>query len=312
MDTKKIGLFLKELRKEKGLTQEQLAEILLVSGRTISRWETGSNMPDLSLLIQIADFYGVEIKDILNGERKSEIMDKELKETLSKVADYSKLEKEKAMKTGNTAFGFIFVVCAVMIVIQLITLGDLFIVAGETVTLLLGGLTYIGIILYYGVWETGSRFKSTPAQDALISVVLSGIFSVAYTFCLIRLGANTTQTVHAAILFFIGIAILSFAILRLLAYINSKRKNKIIHQTKNVNTVEPVSIFTADGTMQADMVIDALKRNGIAAYKQDVCDASFSSMRYGMGRGIDDRVLVFVANEKADDAIKVISELKLF
>lgn len=41
MDTKKIGAFLKELRKEKGLTQEALAEILFVSGRTVSRWETG-------------------------------------------------------------------------------------------------------------------------------------------------------------------------------------------------------------------------------------------------------------------------------
>ena len=97
MDTKKIGEFLKELRKEKGLTQEQLAEILLVSGRTVSRWETGTNMPDLSVLIQMAEFYGVEIKEILDGERKSEIMDKELKETLSKVADYNKLEKKKVM-----------------------------------------------------------------------------------------------------------------------------------------------------------------------------------------------------------------------
>ena len=95
MDTMKIGEFLKELRKEKGLTQEQLAEILLVSGRTVSRWETGTNMPDLSVLIQMAEFYGVEIKEILDGERKSEIMDKELKETLSKVADYNKLEKKK-------------------------------------------------------------------------------------------------------------------------------------------------------------------------------------------------------------------------
>lgn len=69
MDTKKIGEFLKELRKEKGLTQEQLAEILLVSGRTVSRWETGTNMPDLSVLIQMAEFYGVEIKEILDGER---------------------------------------------------------------------------------------------------------------------------------------------------------------------------------------------------------------------------------------------------
>ena len=96
MDTKKIGEFLKVLRKEKGLTQEQLAESLLVSGRTVSRWETGMNMPDLSVLIQMAEFYDVEVKEILDGERKSEIMDKELKETLSKVADYNKLEKEKA------------------------------------------------------------------------------------------------------------------------------------------------------------------------------------------------------------------------
>lgn len=84
MDTKKIGEFLKVLRKERGLTQEQLAEILLVSGRTISRWETGTNMPDLSILIKMAEFYNVEVKEILDGERKSENMDKELKETLSK------------------------------------------------------------------------------------------------------------------------------------------------------------------------------------------------------------------------------------
>lgn len=50
MDAKKIGTFLRELRKEKGLTQEQLAEVLHVSGRTVSRWETGTNMPDLSSL----------------------------------------------------------------------------------------------------------------------------------------------------------------------------------------------------------------------------------------------------------------------
>ena len=55
MDTKKIGAFLKQCRKENNLTQEQLAEKFGVSARTVSRWETGSNMPDLvywlSLLI---------------------------------------------------------------------------------------------------------------------------------------------------------------------------------------------------------------------------------------------------------------------
>ena len=56
MDQVKIGNFLKKLRKEKGITQEQLAEILNVSGRTVSRWETGNNMPDISILVDIGDY----------------------------------------------------------------------------------------------------------------------------------------------------------------------------------------------------------------------------------------------------------------
>ena len=117
MDLKKIGLFLKELRREKGITQEQVAEVFGVSGRTVSRWETGTNMPDLSILIQIADYYDVDLKEILNGERKRKDMDKEEKETLLKVADYSEMEKEKAAKAGNTAFVLMFAICTIAIVI---------------------------------------------------------------------------------------------------------------------------------------------------------------------------------------------------
>ena len=61
MDQKKIGSFLRELRKEHGITQEQFAEKLGVSAKTRARWETGSNMPDISLLSEIADYYDVGI-----------------------------------------------------------------------------------------------------------------------------------------------------------------------------------------------------------------------------------------------------------
>ena len=87
MDTKKIGAFLKQCRKEKNLTQEQLAEKFEVSARTVSRWETGINMPDLSILVQLAEYYDVEIRELLDGER-SQTMNKEMKETLDKVAVY--------------------------------------------------------------------------------------------------------------------------------------------------------------------------------------------------------------------------------
>lgn len=118
MDQVKIGSFIKELRKEKGLTQEQLAEQFQVSRRTISRWETGSNLPDLDLLIEMADYYDVDLREILDGERKSEKMDKELEETVLKVADYSNEEKQKLTRRMHWLFigGFIAAVIYMILV----------------------------------------------------------------------------------------------------------------------------------------------------------------------------------------------------
>ena len=98
MDQVRIGNFLKRLRKEKGITQEQMAEALNVSGRTVSRWENGSNMPDISLLVDIAEFYDVSIPEIIRGERKSEIMNKEEKELDRSMSEYETTEKEIIFK----------------------------------------------------------------------------------------------------------------------------------------------------------------------------------------------------------------------
>ena len=78
MNQKKIGQFIKELRKSKEITQEQLAETLNVSGRTVSRWETGNNLPDISLLVGIADFFDVDVRELIEGERKSEMMEEDV------------------------------------------------------------------------------------------------------------------------------------------------------------------------------------------------------------------------------------------
>ena len=102
MDQQKIGKFLKCLRKEKGLTQEQFAEHFYVSSRTISRWETGSNMPDIDMLIELADFYDVDIREIIDGERKSEKMNNETKETLKKVAEYTTEETNRRKEKLRT------------------------------------------------------------------------------------------------------------------------------------------------------------------------------------------------------------------
>ena len=99
MDQIKIGTFLKLLRKEKNLTQEQLAEQLGVSTRTVSRWENGNNMPDISLLSEIAEFYDVSIPELIYGERKSENMREEAKEVAETMSDYAKAEKETLVKS---------------------------------------------------------------------------------------------------------------------------------------------------------------------------------------------------------------------
>lgn len=95
MDQKKTGAFLRELRKEKKLTQEQFAEQLGVTSRSISRWENGVNMPDIDIVIEIANYYDVSIEEILDGERKDDMVDKKTEQVLLKVADYEKNDKQR-------------------------------------------------------------------------------------------------------------------------------------------------------------------------------------------------------------------------
>ncbi len=122
MDMIKTGKFLQELRKEKELTQEQLAEQLGVARRTVSRWETGNNMPDLDILVELSDLYSVDLREILSGERKSETMDQELKETVLQVADYSSEEKNKMLRRMHWLFIVGLIGFAAFLVITLLGL----------------------------------------------------------------------------------------------------------------------------------------------------------------------------------------------
>ena len=67
MDMVKIGKFLAELRRERGLTQETLGEMLGVTNKTVSRWETGNYMPPVDMLLRLSELYGVSINELLSG-----------------------------------------------------------------------------------------------------------------------------------------------------------------------------------------------------------------------------------------------------
>ena len=88
LDRKKFGAFVSELRKEKGYTQKDLAQKLLISDKAISKWETGVSFPDTALLIPLAEVFGVTVTELLLCERmeKEETMNGEQVENIVKTA----------------------------------------------------------------------------------------------------------------------------------------------------------------------------------------------------------------------------------
>ena len=77
MDQVRIGQFIAQIRKEKGLTQRQLADELLISDRTISKWETGKGLPEVSLMMPLCEILGISVNELLSGERLSDAAYKE-------------------------------------------------------------------------------------------------------------------------------------------------------------------------------------------------------------------------------------------
>ena len=84
MDQIKIGEFISNLRKEQELTQKQLAEKIGVSDKTVSKWECGNGMPELSMLPILCEALGINVNELLSGERLAE-------------ADYSKRAEENML-----------------------------------------------------------------------------------------------------------------------------------------------------------------------------------------------------------------------
>lgn len=191
MDQVKIGALLRVLRKEKNLSQEQLAERLNVSSRSVSRWENGNTMPDISLLIELADFYEIEIRDLLSGERKRETMNENMKETLVMVADYTNAEKEKLTKSlfamtaaSAAAFGLL----AVIVVFHLYRVSDFFDAMAVFLTVI--GLIY-SVTCHVRMKQLTGKMDKQKHRKFVIAAVLAcvGFGILAILMILFAVGA---------------------------------------------------------------------------------------------------------------------------
>ena len=90
MNQEKIGKFISKLRKEKNLTQKELANLLKVNDKTISKWENGNYAPDIAYLIPLSELFGITIEELINGEKgisnkKEELITEEINKRTKKV-----------------------------------------------------------------------------------------------------------------------------------------------------------------------------------------------------------------------------------
>ena len=153
MDTIKTGNFLRELRKEKNLTQEQLADVFNVSARTVSRWETGSNMPDISILVEIADYYQLDVREILNGERNKELPSDT--SAIKFVAEYAdKAQERLALKTR------IYAIAGIIGIVTYLCLRTF----GNPNNIIINLVASVALILVYAALASSLIYTSTRLQ----------------------------------------------------------------------------------------------------------------------------------------------------
>jgi len=140
MDLKKIGMFIASSRKEKNMTQKELADGIGVTDKAVSRWETGRGFPDVSILKSLSEVLGMSITEIVNGEKSSPEMAKENADSaLLEALNYSKRMSKKTIGivlvlfgagfilfpllfSGQTGFSFLYPVGIVLLIAAIILL----------------------------------------------------------------------------------------------------------------------------------------------------------------------------------------------
>lgn len=114
MNQEKIGKFILESRRARNLTQQELAQRLGVSDRTIGNWENGRNMPDLSLFKPLCEELNISVMDLISGEKINSKNDNQLEENILNTIDYSNKKIKKAKKIIIPKFIFLVTLCGII------------------------------------------------------------------------------------------------------------------------------------------------------------------------------------------------------
>lgn len=123
MDSSQIGQFIASLRKERGMTQAELAKILNVTTQAVSKWECGKGSPQASLIVPLADTLGVSPSEILSAHKENVYSPEVKAEVVEEIfLNYSRLNKqEKKKRTKKTQFAIISFLIVIATILILIT-----------------------------------------------------------------------------------------------------------------------------------------------------------------------------------------------
>ena len=117
MDQIKIGKFIAETRKEKNMTQRQLAETLGISDKTISKWECGKGLPEISLMMPLCETLNITVNDLLSGQKISDIeYKKKAEENMMNLIQENKENKAKMIIAVICGVVTIIAVCSLVVI----------------------------------------------------------------------------------------------------------------------------------------------------------------------------------------------------
>lgn len=122
IDNEKFGRFLAEVRKEKNMTQKDLAEKLFVSDKTVSKWERGNSMPSVTLLIPLADVLGISVTELLQGERLKANQPLQSDEVENLVVNSLDLSLQNTLRQRKKNWIFAFLISIGLVVVEAILL----------------------------------------------------------------------------------------------------------------------------------------------------------------------------------------------
>ncbi len=177
ISNEKFGLFVTELRKKKNLTQKDLAEKLYVSDKTVSKWERGLSMPNVVLLIPIADILDVTVTELLRGEKIDTQKNIDTKEVEELVVGSLDMAVRNSIHQHRKNWILAYLLCFLISITEIIML----VVSGNSIAEMKDDILLVtGLMLLFGAWFCFFAKDILPTYyDAnKINYVSQGIFRI--------------------------------------------------------------------------------------------------------------------------------------